>query len=102
MRYILKGPYNIDIDDETKDPPPFFQQGTLFPIDNELIAWALILHHDLTHQQLAMSLETLESGGPFKPSFLTNMVMVYNVSWGKSGWWSHVKKFSKSKNGCQL
>ncbi len=30
------------------------------------------------------------------------MVTVYNVlhaCWGKSSWWSHVKKFSKTKNG---
>ncbi len=33
------------------------------------------------------------------------MVTVYNVlhaCWGKSSWWSHVKKFSKTKNGQQV
>jgi hypothetical protein len=33
------------------------------------------------------------------------MVMVINVlhaCWGKSSWWSHVKKFSKTKNGRQV
>jgi hypothetical protein len=55
----------------------------------------------LTHSQLAVSLETLESDGLFEPSFLANMVTVYNVlhaCWGKSSWWSLVKKFSKIKN----
>jgi hypothetical protein len=52
-----------------------------------------------------MSLETLESDGSFEPSFLANTVTVYNVlhaCWGKSSWWSHVKKFSKIKNGQQV
>jgi hypothetical protein len=59
----------------------------------------------LTHSQLATSLEALESDGPFEPSFLANMVTVYNVLhawWGESSWWSHVKKFSKTKNGQQV
>ncbi len=59
------------------------------------------MHTNLTHSQLAASLETLESDRPFEPSFLANMVMVYNVlhaCWGKSSWWSHVKKFGKTKN----
>jgi hypothetical protein len=33
------------------------------------------------------------------------MVTAYNVlhaCWGKSSWWSHVKKFSKTKNGQQV
>jgi hypothetical protein len=60
---------------------------------------------DLTHFQLAASLETLESDGPFGPSFLADLVMVYNVlhaCWGKSSWWSHGKKFSKTKYGRQV
>ncbi len=60
---------------------------------------------DLSHTQLSASFETLESDGPFEPSFLANMVPVYNVlhaCWGKSSWWSHVKKFSKTKNGQQV
>jgi hypothetical protein len=60
---------------------------------------------DLTHSQLATSLETLESDGPFEPSFLSDMVTVYNVlhaCWGESRWWSHVKKFSKTENGQQV
>ena len=63
------------------------------------------MHSDLTHSQLAESLETLESDRPFEPSFLANMVMDNNVlhaCWGKSSWWSHVKKFSKTKNGRQV
>ncbi len=63
------------------------------------------MRFDLTHAQLAASLETLESDGPFEPSFLVNMVMVYNVlhaCWGKSSWWSHVKKFRKTKNRQQV
>jgi hypothetical protein len=33
------------------------------------------------------------------------MVTVYNVlhaCWGKSSWWSHIKKFSKTKNERQV
>ncbi len=63
------------------------------------------MRSDLTHSQLATSLETLESDGPFEPIFLADMVTVYNVlnaCWGKLSWWSHVKKFSKTKNGQQV
>jgi hypothetical protein len=99
-------PNNADIDDETDDPPPFGKPGSpYFSTDNKLCCWALILRSDLTHFQLAASLETLESDGPFEPSFLANMVTVYHVlyaCWGKSSWWSHVKKFSKTKNGQQV
>jgi hypothetical protein len=99
----LKGPNDADIDNETKDPPPFGQPGSpYFLIDNELCRRAPILCSDLTHFQLATNLKTLESDGLFEPSFLANMVMIYNVlhaCWGKSSWWSHMKKFSKTKNG---
>jgi hypothetical protein len=74
-------------------------------IDNKLCHWAPILHSDLTHSQLAANLETLESAGPDEPSFLADMVTIYKVlhaCWGKSSWWSHVKKFSKTKNGQQV
>jgi hypothetical protein len=92
LSYVLhsnsKGPNNADIDDETKDPPPFGHPGSpYFSIDNKLCRQAPILHSDLTYSHLAASLETLESDGPFKPNFLANMVMVYNVlhpCWGKS------------------
>jgi hypothetical protein len=63
------------------------------------------LHTDLTHSQLAASLETLESDRPFEPSFLADMVTVYNIlhaCWGKLSWWSHVKEFIKTKNGQQV
>jgi hypothetical protein len=59
----------------------------------------------LTHTQLSASLEILESDGPFEPSFLSDMVTVYKVlhaCWGKSSWWSHVKKFGKTKNRQQV
>jgi hypothetical protein len=73
----------------TEDPPQFGEPGSpYFSIDNKLIAWAPILRCDLTHH-LSTSLETLESNGPFKPSFLANMVMIYNVlyaCWSKSSW----------------
>jgi hypothetical protein len=102
----LKGPYDVDMDDETKDPPPFGQPGSLYvSIDNELCHRAPILHTDLSHTQLSTSLETLKSDKPFEPSFLANMVMVYKVlhaCWGKLSWWSHVRKFSKTKNGQQV
>jgi hypothetical protein len=105
-RSNLKGTNNADIDDETEDPLPFGQPGSpYFSIDDKLCRRAPILHTDLTHSQLAASFETLESDGPFEPSFLANMVTVYNVlhaCWGKSSWWSHVKKFSKTKNGRQV
>ncbi len=74
-------------------------------IDDKLCRWATILHSDLTHSQLAASLETLESDGPFEPSFLADMVTVYNIlhaCWEESSWWSHVKKCSKTKNGRQV
>ncbi len=106
LRSNLKGPNDTNIDNETEDPPPFGQPGSLyFSIDDKLCHWPPILHSDLTHSQLATSLETLESDRPFEPSFLANMVTVYNIlhdCWGKSSWWSHVKKFSKTKNGQQV
>ncbi len=71
----LKGSNDAVIDNETKDPPPFGQPST----DDKLCHWAPILRSDLTHSQLAASLEILESDGPFEPSFLANMVTVYNV-----------------------
>jgi hypothetical protein len=102
----LKGPNNADIDNETEDPPPFGQPGSsYFLIDNKHCRWAPILHSDLTHLQLATCLEMLESDGIFEPSFLADMVTVYNflhACWEKSSWWSHVKKFSKTKNGGQV
>jgi hypothetical protein len=105
-RSNLKGPNDANIDNETKDPPPFGQPGSpYFSIDDKLCLRAPILCSDLTHYHLVASLETSESGGPFEPSFLANMVTVYNVlhaCWGKSSWWSHVKKFSKTKNGRQV
>jgi hypothetical protein len=76
----LKGPYNADMDDETEDPPPFGQPGSLYvSINNKLYRRAPILRTDLSHTQLSTSLETLESDGTFEPSFLANMVTVYNV-----------------------
>jgi hypothetical protein len=63
------------------------------------------LNIDLSHTKLSQSLETLESDRPVEPSFLANMVTVYNVlhaCWGKLSWWSHVKMFSKTKNGRQV
>jgi hypothetical protein len=73
----LKGPNNADIDDKTEDPPPFGQPGSPYvSINDKLCRRAPILRTDLTHSQLSASLETLESDGPFEPSFLANMVMV--------------------------
>ncbi len=87
-RSNLKRPNDANIEDETKDPPPFGHPGSpYFSIDDELCRRAPILHLDLTHSQLAASLETLESDRSFEPSFLADMVMVYNVlhaCWGKS------------------
>jgi hypothetical protein len=86
----LNRPNDADIDNETKDPLPFGQPGSpYFSIDDKLCRWAPILRSDLTHFQLAASLRTLECDGPFEPSFLANMVMVYHVlhaCWGKSSW----------------
>jgi hypothetical protein len=99
----LKGPNDSNIDNETKDPPPFGQPGSpYFLIDDGLCRRVPILRSDLTHSQLAASLETLESDRPFEPSFLANMVMVYNIlhaCWGKSSWWSHVKKSGRPRTG---
>jgi hypothetical protein len=106
QRSNLKGPNDPNIDNETEDPPPFGHPGSpYFSIDDELCHRAPILCSDLIHSQLSASLETLESDRPFEPSFLADIVMVYNVlhaCWGKSSWWSHVKKFSKTKNGGQV
>ncbi len=68
----LKGPNNANISNETKDPPLFGQPGSpYFLIDNKLCHQAPLLCSDLTHSQLATSLETIESDGPFEPSVLT-------------------------------
>jgi hypothetical protein len=76
-RSNLKGPNVANIDNETKDPPPFGHPGSpYFLIDNKLCCRAPILRSDLTRSQLAASLEPLESDGPFEPSFLADMVMV--------------------------
>jgi hypothetical protein len=102
----LKGPNDADPDDKTEDPPPFGQPGSPYiSIDNKHCRRAPILRTDLTHLQLSGSLETLETDGPFEPSFLADMATVYNIlhsCWGKSSWWHHVKKFSKTKNGRQV
>jgi hypothetical protein len=46
----LKGPNDANIDNETKDPPPFCQPGSsYFSIDDELCLRAPILRSDLTH-----------------------------------------------------
>ncbi len=103
---ISKGPFDADMDDNNKDPPPFGQQGSPYvSIDDKLCHRAPILHMNFSHTNLSASLETLESDGPFEPSFLANMVTAYNIlhaCWGKLSWWSHVKKFSKTKNGQQV
>ncbi len=102
----LKEPNDVDIDDKTEDPPPFGQPGSPYVlINNKLCHRATILCTDLTHSQLSVSLETLESDGLFEPSFLANMFKVYKVlhaCWGELSWWSHVKKFSKTKNRQQV
>jgi hypothetical protein len=91
----LKGPNDTDIDDKIEDPPPFGQPGSPYVLINDkLCRRAPILRTDLTHTQLSASLETLESDGPFEPSFLADLGTVYNVlhaCWGKLSWWSHVK-----------
>ncbi len=91
------------MDNETDNPPPFGQPGSPYvSINDKLCRRAPILNVDLSHAELSQSLETLESDGPFEPSFLANLVTVYkvlHVCWGKLSWWSHVKKFSKTKNG---
>ncbi len=105
-RPTLKGPHDAEIDDKTEDPPPLGQPGSPYvSIDDKLCRRAPILLIDLSHTKLSQGLETLESDGPFEPSFLANMVMVYNVlhaCWGKLSWCSHVKKFSRTKNGRQV
>jgi hypothetical protein len=102
LRPNLKGPNDADPDDETEDPPPFGQPGSPYVlIDGKLCRRVPILRTDLSLFQLSASLETLESDGPFEPSFLAKMVMIYNIlhaCWGKLSWWSHVKNFSKTKN----
>jgi hypothetical protein len=102
----LKGFNDADMDDKTEEPPPFGKPGSPYiSINNKHCHRAPILRTDLAHLQLSTSLEILESDGPFEPSFLANMVTVYNVlhaCWGKPSWWSHVKKFHKTMNGRQV
>ena len=106
VRFILMSPNNLTYDDPiTRDYSPFGQPGSPYSsVDDELIARAAILRNNLTHGQLAASLETLENEGPFEPAFMADMVLVYDVlhaCWGKSSWWTHVKKI-KGKNGRQV
>ena len=90
VRFNLKSPYNTFYADPTTDPPAFGRPGSPYSsVDEELIARAAILRNDLTQGQLSASLETLESEGPFEPSFLADMVSVYHIlhaCWGKSSW----------------
>jgi hypothetical protein len=90
LRPNLKGLNDTDPDDKTKDPPPFGEPGHPYvSIDDELCRRAPILCTDLTHLQLSASIETLETEGPFEPSFLADMAPVYNIlhsCWGKLSW----------------
>jgi hypothetical protein len=105
MRYNLKSPNNTLYSDPTTDSPAFGRPGSAYSsVDEELIARAAILRNDLTQSQLSASLETLESEGPFEPTFMADMVSVFHIlhaCWGKSSWWTHVKKV-KGKNGRQV
>jgi hypothetical protein len=79
VRFTLKSPYN-NFADPTTDPPAFGRPGSPYSSnDEELIARAAILRNDLTQGQLCASLETLESEGPFEPTFLADMVSVYHI-----------------------
>jgi hypothetical protein len=76
----LKGPHDTDMDDKTEDSLLFGQSGSPYvSIDDKLCRRASILNIHLSHTKLFQSLETLETDGPFEPSFLANMVTVYNV-----------------------
>jgi hypothetical protein len=78
VRFNLKSPYNTLYGDPTTDPPAFGRPGSPYSsVDEELIARAAILQNDLTQGQLSASLETLESEGPFEPTFLADMVSVF-------------------------
>jgi hypothetical protein len=104
LRSNLKEPNDANIDDETEDPRLLVTQGAL---TSQLMTSFAVGPpcSDLTHSQLAASLETLESDGPLSPILLAAMVTIYNflhACWGKSSWCSHVKKFSKTKNGQQV
>jgi hypothetical protein len=105
MCYILKSPYNTLYGDPTTDPLAFGRPGSAYSsVDEELIARGAILQNDLTQGQLSASLKTLKSEGPFEPTFLADMVLVFHTlhaCWGKSSWWTHVKKV-KGKNGRQV
>ena len=104
-RFTLKSPNNLAPDDPIRNLPAFGKAGSPYSsVDDELVARAAILRNDLTQGQLAASLETLESEGPFEPAFMADMAIVFDVlhaSWGKSSWWAHVKKI-KGKNGRQV
>jgi hypothetical protein len=105
VRFILMSPNKLTYGDPIRDYPPFGQAGSPYSsVDDELVARAAILRNNLTHGQLAASQETLKNEGPFEPTFMADMVLVYDVlhaCWGKSSWWTHVKKI-KGKNGRQV
>ena len=73
-------PNNLTYDDLIRKYHPFGQLGSPYPsVDDELIARAAILRNGLIRGQLAALQETLENEGPFKPAFMADMVLVYNV-----------------------
>jgi hypothetical protein len=68
VQHALEGPNDDDIEDKNKDPPLFGDLGSpYFSIDNELIARAPILCHDLTHRQLLQALKPSRVMGLLSP-----------------------------------
>jgi hypothetical protein len=79
VHHKLKGPNDFN-PTSMGDSPAFGKLVSInLSINDGLIAWVPILCHDLTSRQLAASLETLELEGPIDPSFLADIVKVYNV-----------------------
>ncbi len=79
-RFTLKSPNNLAPDDPIRNLPAFGKAGSPYSsVDDELVARAAILRNDLTQGQLAASLETLESEGPFEPAFMADMALVLPV-----------------------
>ncbi len=100
-RVNTRGPFDGP-EDVPEDLPAYGHQDSPYvSIDEELIACAPILRHDMTHEQLAASDEILEANGPFERGFFLDLAKVFDILhtvWGKSSWWTHCKAFMKTKN----
>jgi hypothetical protein len=99
VRHKLKGPNDFVM--TSMGDSSFFEKGgsIYLPINDELIAWALILSCTLTVYQQLQASRPLSLKNPLTPASLLTWT---NFTWGKSGWWRYVKKCRMTKNGCKV